>query len=64
MVQSQVDLSMRSIQVLQKEQIVLVKAVHGTGYGGFTRSGDDNGIMGSPIPSGPTQFLTSASPLT
>jgi hypothetical protein len=57
-VQLQVDLSMRSIQVLQKEQIMLVKAVHGTGHGGFTGSGDDNGIMGSsPVPSGPNSSL-------
>jgi hypothetical protein len=49
-VQSQVDLSMCSIQALQQEQIVLVKVVHG----GVLRSSLEGGIISSSlIHSGP-----------
>jgi hypothetical protein len=52
--QSQVDLSMHSIQALQQEQIVLVKAVHRRVPG----SGSEGRIMGSSlIPSDPILLL-------
>jgi hypothetical protein len=44
-VQSQMDLSMRSIQALQKEQVILLQAMNSTGAVGV--SGSNNGVMGS-----------------
>jgi hypothetical protein len=55
-VQSQMDLSMRSIQALQKEQIILVKAVHGSASsGGVIGSAPasmraDSSSQGPPLP--------------
>jgi hypothetical protein len=47
-VQSQVDLAMRSIQVLQKEHVLLVKSI--TGDGGSSVSANSTSVMG-PAPS-------------
>jgi hypothetical protein len=50
-VQSQMDLSMKSIQMLQQEQIKLVKAVHVPGMSGAPAPAGSDGIMGpSPTP--------------
>jgi hypothetical protein len=46
-VQSQVDLSLKSIQALQQEQILLVKSVRVQRAGGLPGSLDDCGVMGS-----------------
>jgi hypothetical protein len=46
-VQSQVDLSMRSIQMLQKEQILLVKSVVVAGGSSVAGAVDAAGVMGS-----------------
>jgi hypothetical protein len=45
-VQSEVDLSMRSIQALQKEQIMLVKLFNNSGAAGLPGSLSSNGVMG------------------
>jgi hypothetical protein len=61
-VQSQMDLSMRSIQALQKEQVILLQAMNSTGAVGV--SGSNNGVMGSflatqdAIPTPPVQPLS------
>jgi hypothetical protein len=44
-VQSHVDFSMRSIQALQKEQVILLQAMNWTGAVGV--SGSSSGVMGS-----------------
>jgi hypothetical protein len=55
-VQSQMDLSMKSIQVLQQEQIKLVKAVHIPGMSGAPAHACSDGIMG-PSPTPPSSEL-------
>jgi hypothetical protein len=56
-VQSQMDLSMKSIQVLQQEQIKLVKVVRVPGMGGTPTSGGSDDIMG------PSLTATSSEPV-
>jgi formyltetrahydrofolate synthetase len=59
-VQSQVDLAMKSIQVLQKEQLVLLKSMNNQGTGSHSGSMESTGVMGSsPLPGGSTVSPTS-----
>jgi CRISPR/Cas system Type II protein with McrA/HNH and RuvC-like nuclease domain len=59
-VQSQVDLAMKSIQVLQKEQVVLLKSINNQGTGSRSGSMESTGVMGSsPLPGGSTVSPTS-----
>jgi hypothetical protein len=52
-VQSQVDLAMKSIQVLQKEHVVLLKSMNNQGTGSRSGSMESIGVMGSsPLPRG------------
>jgi hypothetical protein len=46
-VQSQVDLSMKSIQALQKEQVLLVQTMNHPRVGGFPASRESGGVMGA-----------------
>jgi hypothetical protein len=50
-VQSQVDLSMRSIQALQKEQLVLLQSVNPAGIGGVPGPSLNSGVLGTTPPS-------------
>jgi formyltetrahydrofolate synthetase len=59
-VQSQVDLSMRSIQALEKEQVLLVQMIHSGGPAGPSRSQVTAGVMG---PSPTVSASTTASPV-
>jgi hypothetical protein len=58
-VQNQVDLLMHSVQVLQKEQVLLLKSVSEFGKGNHKSGVDDTGVIG-PIPS---SAATSSSPV-
>jgi hypothetical protein len=58
-VQSQVDLSLRSIQVLQKEQVLLLKSVHPAGGGGSLGATNSNSVIGA----SPTLPISTTPPL-
>jgi hypothetical protein len=58
-VQPQVDLSLCSIQVLQKERVLLLKSVHPAGGGGSSLATSSNGVIGA----SPTSPISTISPM-